>query len=148
MTRAGKAGNRLNPRLTKKLSGRHVSMDAQIATAFLMTNVYSSVTVLTLSTKMFMSVVPVSCFGGDMTRAGKAGNRLNPRRNKKLSGRHVSMDAQIATAFSVTNVESSVTVLTASTKMFMSVVPVSSFGGDVTRAGKTRNRRRHRQHIS
>ena len=41
-----------------------------------------------------------------MTRAGKAGNRLNPRRNKKLSGRHVSMDAQIATAFLMTNVES------------------------------------------
>ena len=59
-------------------------MDAQIATAFSVTNVDASVIVLTLSTKMFVYVVPVSSFGRIMTRAGKAGNRLNPRRDKKL----------------------------------------------------------------
>jgi len=46
-------------------------MDAQIATAFLMTNVDASVRVLTLTDKMFMYVVPVSSFGRDVTRAGK-----------------------------------------------------------------------------
>ena len=48
------------------------------------------------------------------------------------------MDAQIATAFSVTHVDSSVTVLTLSTKMFTCAKRVSTFGRDVTRAGKTR----------
>ena len=123
-------------------------MDAQIATAFLMTNVDASVLVLTLSTKMFTCAKRVASFGRDRTRAGKAGNRLNPRRDKKRWGPDVSMDAQIATAFLMTTGDASVLVLTLSTKMFTYVVPVSSFGSIVTRAGKARNRRRHRQHIS